>query len=518
MKTANHAPPARLGRIRAGFVAACFIAFGLLLPAGARAAQPIWELRPYRIHVLVAPDASPVWTPRRLALVERALVDGAATLIGRPWNLEIVVAPPSASTAARFDIDQLSGPPPADWLPAVPAGQPPLDKLIVLELVDQADGPRVRAREWDVATSSWGPPIRRPIAAPAAAGRAAFGALAAAFSPQAIVRSIAGQKATLRIRAGSLSPRDARMARFQPGAVVRLLARGGSASADPLDEAFLLVDSVLGPEAVCSAVNRPLESIPDLDGPGSAWLALDISPTAAASTLQLRDAATAAPLVGFDVLARPIGGQAARRLGRAGRDGAVLLPATASALEWIEVRSGDNLVARLPLLMGWRPRVDLSLPLDEGWLAAQAGADTLRGRLADLVARQEILLARARLRAASAPDEARKLLDEARALAAAEGPPLSAALDQARQAAAAASSELQPQVDALWSALSVELQQATSAARIDAVQNQLFPPPAPPPEPEPAAAPSTDPSTEAPAEAPAAETPAAAPVPAPPGG
>jgi hypothetical protein len=367
-----------------------------------------------------------------------------------------------------------------------------------------------------VATSSWGPPIRQSVAAPGDGGRAAFAAVSGAFSPQAIVRSTAGEKATLRIRAGSLSPRDARMARFQPGAVLRLLTRGQSATSGPRDEVFLLVDSVLGAEAVCSAINRPLATIPDLEGPGSAWLALDTSPAGAAGELRLTNASSQAPLIGFDVFAQPVGGGGPRRLGRTGRDGEVHLPASASALAWIEVRSGGNLVARVPRLLGWQSRVDLPLPMDEGWLAAQAGVDNLRGKLVDLVARREILLARATNRAAT-PDDARKLLDEARALVTADGPPLSAALEQARQAGPAAANELQRQVDALWNSLAAELQQATSAARIDAVQNQLFPPPAPPPEPAPAAEPSAEtpaaePPTEAPAEpAPAPAAPAATP-------
>jgi hypothetical protein len=451
--------------------AVLYAALLALAPWHADAAdQAVWELRPYKVAVRVATDGAPMWTPRRVEALVKSLSQSVAAQIGAAWQVE-------TSTAAE--------PFPGDWPVAADALAASAgsagnshDKFILLSLIHDADGPAACAREWDVATKSAGPPIRRAIATPRELDWAAFRAVTEAFSPQARIRSAAGGRVTIRVRAGNVPLRDARQARCQPGAVLRLARVGGTSTPVALgEETFLLVDSTVGSEAVCWSYGRDPSAIADLAGPGSPWLALEASPTRRGNELVLvQSGSPAMPLAGYGITAQTPGGMP-QPLGKTGRDGTVAIPAGASALQLIEVRGGESVLARFPMLIGWQPRVEFPLASDAALLAAGERIAALRARLADLAARRAVLLARAKARfAAGQADAAKQRIDEARALIAAEGPALSQAIDADRTQTPVAAPAMQPQIDRLWAALAAEAQAQLAPGPIDAVANQLFPP------------------------------------------
>jgi len=55
----------------------------------------LWELRPTRIDVLLAPDPAPVWTAERLAQLQAAARNAVRAWYGKAWDARISLAPPA---------------------------------------------------------------------------------------------------------------------------------------------------------------------------------------------------------------------------------------------------------------------------------------------------------------------------------------------------------------------------------------------------------------------------------------
>ncbi len=53
----------------------------------------VWELKPYRIKILLVPDWSPAWTDQRLERMARTIHERVAVEIGRPWQITVEAAP-----------------------------------------------------------------------------------------------------------------------------------------------------------------------------------------------------------------------------------------------------------------------------------------------------------------------------------------------------------------------------------------------------------------------------------------
>lgn len=493
---------------RRGMAVCCAV----LVMAGSSLAAPaeerqVWELQPYRVQVWVMHDGSPVWTDTRVEQIRAGLEQATQRSFGRAWQAVVATADEdlrlriTAADDRTNDLSALAG----SLLPAA-AGKPPQhEKAIIVRLMHRAAGIAVQAREWDAATQTWGPPITRQAAGTSDLDRVSLLAVAAAFAPQARIRGVEGGLVTLRCRSGNSQLRDPRLARFQPGSVLRLArqtAPGAAASPSP-DFTYLLVEESSGLDARCRVHSRYQQPLSKLPGGTSGWLALEVGAPDAPTSLRLVGIGDSpAPLAGFEIRVRAPKGTAASSLGRTDRNGTIMLPPGSSPLSIVEVASGPHVLARAPILPGAVRRLELSMPIDEAAVASAGAVASCEALLAETVARREVALLRARERFTSGePDKARQMLDEARSALAAAGQLLAARTAVERQKWSGLTPAAQRLIDALWDESAAWQRAETGPARIDQAAAELFPPPKPEPEPppEPAEPPATTPGPGTPA-------------------
>lgn len=454
------------------------LAFVLACPVSA-AERVVWELRPYEVRVVLAPDDAPQWTGRRLRSLATALRDAARATFGRQWKLEAFVADVDARRALHAARDEAASERAHEALVRSSAAgdrAAAVDKAIVLALRGTATGGVLAAREWDAETGTWGPSIERPAAARGDLAAAAFGAVAAAFSPQARCEKVEGDRLTVRLRAAQLPPRDPRAAPLRPGAIIRLAQRGAGGADAQLADTYLVVEKNDGRDAVCLVHSRYAEPLGAIADSPSEWLALGVSAPSGETRLRLTDAA-GAPLAGCQVLSSPLATGSPLPLGRTDGEGLLTVPAGDSPLRVLLVQGGDEVLARLPLVPGWKPEVVVALDVDAARLAAQQATTALRLRLLEEVTRCETLLAEARRKArAGDADGARAALASARQRQQSARETLALAAKQGRPADDAASGTA---VGRLWQAFDRAVAERLAPARVEAIENELFPPPPP---------------------------------------
>jgi hypothetical protein len=115
------------------------------------------------------------------------------------------------------------------------------------------------------------------------------------------------------------------------------------------------------------------------------------------STLTLRSrTAREKPLVGYEVFAQKPGDEALAPIGATNIAGQVAIPAGKTPLQFLLIKHGGQLFAKIPVLAGEKQRIDIPLPDDDARLAAEASLAAVREDLVDVVARRNILISRAR--------------------------------------------------------------------------------------------------------------------------
>lgn len=421
------------------------------LAPGLVRAQSVWELTPYRVRVVIAASDVPELrgVPGQLA---KELSPRLENLFGAAWQVAAVPddgssesagpASPAAKPADGSAASQESAPsPPTDvWrLPAdatdaavLPAEwlHDDYDKLLLLRIDPAVDGWRMRVREWDAATWRFGPVLSYPLRQPAKLRDTAVRAVLEAFRPLGRVEWVEsqedGMRAGLRLRAGGLPTRDPDLQLARAGQlfcpIVRLNDREGGLRRDregnivlpqPVPWTFLAVERVEAGEAACrvhSGLSAPLSA-----GRRGRMeqLALGVVPRREATRLVLRGRREPhEPMAGYEVLVQRPGEKATRLVGRTDRAGSVEVAPTDEPLSIVLVRSGQQLLARLPVAAGFTAEATAFVPDDTERLEVEAFVSALQEQLVDTVTRREVLLARAEAQLeAGRPAEARELLD-----------------------------------------------------------------------------------------------------------
>jgi hypothetical protein len=146
-------------------------------------------------------------------------------------------------------------------------------------------------------------------------------------------------------------------------------------------------------------------------------LAIAIPPTSEATTLHLHArSSTEKALVGYEVLAEVGGPDTTRRIGTSDVNGEVTAPPGSRRIEMLQIKHGSQLLARLPVVCGAERRVEVPLPDDDARLTAEMRLTVVREDLIDVVARRNILMARARQKIEKkdykAADELLRALDD----------------------------------------------------------------------------------------------------------
>src|SRR5207248_1118699 len=136
-------------------------------------------------------------------------------------------------------------------------------------------------------------------------------------------------------------------------------------------------------------------------------------------------------------------------LGVTDAHGSLLLPHGEVSLETLLIKSGKQLLVRLPLVPGQAETMTAKIADDDGRLAAEGLIAALSSRALDLVARREILAARIRARVKDGKhEEAQRLLDDFRRLE--TRAELNRDLDRYRQQISSSDKLTQARIDRLF--------------------------------------------------------------------
>jgi len=387
-------------------------------PVDAKApAEPIWELQPYRLGLLLAVDAKAHLPADAAAAIERRLRQLTDNLVGARWEWTQIAAP---APQLRHKLLTVFG---DVQLTELPAALAQADKVLVVAVDEQQGVFRVRAREWDTAARQGSTVVERIATTAGQLPDQAFRAVAEAFSPLALIETVQGSKVALRLRGGELPLRDASRRWVSKGSVFRpVVRRLDSLGRTERDEVaaipwtFLLVQDA-GPSALSAQLHSGIRSPLSTSRRGRMQqLALAVGKPAGQTTLALVSAdGQARPLEGYDVLIRNPDETTPRWIGRTDYRGQVAVPAGTHPLQILSVKHGEQLLARLPCSPGLTPRESAELVDDDARLEAEGWVAAVQETLVDAVTRRSLLVAQidARLKAGD-NDQARRLLDELR--------------------------------------------------------------------------------------------------------
>lgn len=453
----------------AGFSAWCAAA---CLQAATVRAQSVWELTPYKVQLHVAFERSPELTPRRQEDFVQSLLERIDSLIGAAWEVQHADPSPALHSAMLAGLQRLT----LDDLPEGVLNE--FDKVVLLTVRTTLDGIEVSAREVDGRTRVWGTPVTEHALQPVGMRGASFRALVTAFAPLAKVEDVEGKQVALRARAAALPPRDETLAWLRPGDLLRPMIRynerdGSLRRVAILEWTYLLVESVGGTDVETQIYTGLRQPLSGRRRGRVEQLALATHPPAEPTRLELRSRTDPdRPLTGYDVYAYGPNNPKSEHLGRSDRDGAVIVDTNSHPLRLVIVKSGTELLARLPLVPGIEPTLTAQLPDDSERLRAEGFIVGLQEELVDLVIRREVLLSLMRSYLADDKiEEAVKINEELNALRTRQQ--FAIMLDREQQKIVSSDPQVQRKIDKLFSDTKTLLNNFMRAGPVEEVQAEL---------------------------------------------
>lgn len=401
------------------------------LPGADPVAVPL-ELQPYRVRVDVSFAARPEFpTDFRLAVLSD-LRDGLDRSAGALWQFVVAedqnLRPAGVEPLRRVPAEHVTSQAGDDF-----------DKLFLLSVEPTGGGYLIAGREWDALTRELGPvqtqtfPERREISA------SLVGLLRALFRPVAVVTQARGGPVLLRSRGGALAPHDDTWQPLREGSLFEVYFRSFNKDQvvdriQPIPWTYLTVGRVelgMGECVVTSGVRasfRPrrrletvaleavrqvpatrltLETRPPLRRPlGGVEVELQPqadSPESGRSVSSSDDRKSFVAVLNTPVVVLIPRAAVVRTTERlvTDRNGQVILAAPQSPVKpvWLSVRSGQNLLARVPFVPGLRAEERMELPDDTPRLEVEGQVAQLQSELVDTVARRAVVLAQTKIRA-----------------------------------------------------------------------------------------------------------------------
>ena len=403
----THHPPNRRSRntaLRRSRLSAVAIAIALIAIASptSHAADGGWEYQPYRIHTLLAIDAPGGLAEQLAAKLPEYLQNRVDSAIAPAWVFDVELAT-GVDRAHVFDnLASTSNAKPQN----LPADR---DKLLFLGIEWTPAGFTLTAREYDQYVQRWGLPIRRDCRQLSSLPEQLFALAWQAVAPLAQIVVNADD-----LKHVSLTPRGAALPKnvdmppwFKTGDVFQPLIRRTSRSGAVVENgvapvAWTYIEAVDGKDKdgkspafrVLSGSRRPFAARKQ---GRTEQLAIGIRADADNTTLRLRSRRLdTKPLVGYEVLSLNLSDESTTRLGVSDSAGELKITPGKSRIETVVIKHGGQLLAKLPVVPGSEPLVKVPLPDDDSRLAAEARLAALREDLIDVVARRNILIARAK--------------------------------------------------------------------------------------------------------------------------
>ncbi len=349
-----------------------------------------WESDPYRIRCeLIVPwkpqDPWPAEERLRTGLVQQAdLVAGAA------WQLEVVPAQAPLRTLAE---DQEL---PWEQLPGVWDER---DKVFLLGLSRHAGGYRLWCREVDVFSRRWGPVRRTQCSSLRLLPRIAFDLLVRCFRPLARIDTAKGKTALVQLRAGTRPWRDASADPLRQNALLLPIVRYDDREGNPrriraVPWTYLRVQRREGPLAHCNVYSGLRSPLSRRRRGRTRMVAMLVRPLPRRTLLQVvSNDRFRTPLEGYEVLVYGPDNPKTTSLGWTDHEGRLELP-TGNRLQLLLVRSGYQVLARIPFVPGLEARIEAPVFNDDQRLATESFLIALQQEVIDVVIQREILIRR----------------------------------------------------------------------------------------------------------------------------
>jgi len=356
-----------------------------------------WEERPYEIRAVLAIDAPGGLAQHLAAELPKYLKRRVNASIGPIWSFDIAIATGVLREHVLSKIITITE---ADDISSDE------DKLLFLTVHARADCFELTAREFDRYTQRWSTPIQTKCRQLQGLPEQLFTLAHRAVAPLARLELDSDDESRVR-----LSMRGASLARHQPDSfgaargeiflpILRRTARNGEVfdgGIQAVPWTYIEIVENDGEQVVGhvhSGARRPFGARRQ----GRAeQIAIAARAEPADTILRLHSRTNAdKPLVGYEVFTQQAGETTPTRIGATDRQGKLSIPPGKSALRMLYLKNGRQLLARLPIVPGIERQIDVPLPDDDPRLAAEARLEAIREDLIDVVARRNILMARAR--------------------------------------------------------------------------------------------------------------------------
>ena len=394
-------------------------------------AQPSWEYSPYQILVWTCTTPNVHLAAAQHEQFAGRLTDLAEIAEGAAWSVKVDKTPPELAIDQRIDDQMLS-------VAAIEGRAPTAlqnDKLFFVTLGGSSRNYEVTVRELDCRTQFFGPRIVRPVRLLTDLPREALAAMREAFAAMVRIESGVGNGLTVRLRAGGLATRPNSRVAMSVGDILQPIVRrndrvGNPLQIDSIEWTFMRVTGrdETNPNLLQVQVHSGFRSpIRGRVASNREQYGLAIRPRHAKTNVTVEAKvphdAPPYPLAGLEIYLRdpldrpekasPQQDASPRFIGYTDWRGSIDIPRGESPLQIAYLKSGGQLLARLPIVAGLARQRTARVADDNARLEAEGNVRGFNNQLIDLVAQRQIIAADIRRHLAeNRASEARRLLDK----------------------------------------------------------------------------------------------------------
>jgi hypothetical protein len=462
--------------------AACFAtAWRLLLLAGlihataggALAASAVWELAPYRVRALVTITPAASASGVRVDALCAGIAERSTTVIGAHWSFTATAAPAAIHEMVLSDFAQVK-------MEAVLATteDADVDKVMLVRVDYDERAWTIRVVDFDVRTQLFGTPAAQRVSQRVRLVDGIFQTILTAFAPIATVETVEKDVATLRLRAGAAPVRDPQLSLIRPGSIFRAAVRVNDAKGKPkriesVDWTFLVADKIDGAHVDSRLVTGLRGPLGSRKRGRTEQLALSVRPPEATTRLDLQSADKVPRIMaGCQVFSHPVDSKKTDLLGASDPRGVFIVEPGDGGVRVLMIKSGDTIIARLPILPGMLADMTARIPDDERRLQVEGYITGFQEEFVDMIARRQVLVARIRSRIKSGKkEEAEKLIDQLRQMTAQQD--FGDNLQAARQRLVSADKRTQKQIDKLFTDTQTVVNRFFDPRQVDTLEREL---------------------------------------------
>lgn len=341
----------------------------------------VWERDPYRVRIEVQVQSTPLFPLEQVQLLRDKMQRMAPAFFGGMWRAQLV-------EAASFEWDNSEATPPPESSSLDGA-----EKLVRLHIEFSEGEGQYTARQWDLATRSWGQPHARKRPLTADPGREALTTAASVLTQIARVEIDAQGTCRLAIRGGDLLPGGTAQSSPHPSQPWWLAGRKKT-DADGLP----VLEMIPGVMAVVEEASSNAEAVARLvanqdagflsAGADRAELfAIRACQQTRPTRIQFSTPGTnPAPLVGYEVWLSFPHQEGARRLALTDDHGSFQLEALKVESCVVSLGTEGFLAASFPVVPGEAEQLKFTVSIDDNWLQGVQEVSQLENRVTDALA------------------------------------------------------------------------------------------------------------------------------------